>query len=102
MEPLSLRGPFVVEGTAPRHDRAAQPGAVHVEDVRRLHHGLLGSKVFDCPTCGVVMDRDVNWSRNILLRTVADVDDSTITLVVKEVFPVFVPDGTTSSPPEGA
>ncbi len=62
----------------------------------------LGGKVFDCPTCGVVMDCDVNGSRNILLRTVADMDDSAITLVVKEVFPAFVPDRTTSLPPEGA
>ncbi len=67
----------------------------------RLHHGLLGSKMFNCPTCGVVMDRDVHGSRNILLRTVAGVDDSAITLVVKEVFPLFVPDGTTSSLPPG-
>ncbi len=44
----------------------------------------------------------MNGSRNILLGMVADVDDSAITLVVKEAFPVFVPDGTTSSPPEGA
>ncbi len=78
---------FAVEFTAPRHDRDAQPGAVHVEDMQRLHHGLLGSEVFNCPTCGVVMD--------------CDVDESTITLVVKEEFPVFVPDGTASSPPPG-
>ncbi len=33
---------------------------------------------------------------------VADMDNSKITLVVKEVFPVFFPDGTTSWPPPGA
>ncbi len=68
----------------------------------RLNRGLLGSKVFNYPMCDIVMDRDVRKSRNIVLRTVADMDDSAIMLVVKEVFPVFIPDGIISSPPERA
>ncbi len=91
-----------MEGNAPRHDRAAQPGAVHIQGARWLHHGLLGSKVFDCPTCGAVIDRNVNGNRNILLRAVAGVDGSAVALVVKEASPVFVPGRTTSSPLEGA
>ena len=33
-----------------------------------LHNKLGGSKVFKCPTCGVVMDRDANGAKNIFLR----------------------------------
>ena len=33
-----------------------------------VHHQLGGNKVFSCPQCGVVMDRDMNGARNILLR----------------------------------
>ena len=33
-----------------------------------LHNKLAGSKVFKCPTCGVVMDRDANGAKNIFLR----------------------------------
>ena len=36
-----------------------------------LHHKLGGAKVFKCPSCGIVMDRDYNGARNILLRCVA-------------------------------
>lgn len=36
-----------------------------------IHHELEGNKVFECPSCGWVVDRDVNGSRNILLRTLA-------------------------------
>ena len=34
----------------------------------QLHEKLGGSKTFRCPHCGVVMDRDMNGARNILLR----------------------------------
>ena len=33
-----------------------------------IHNKLGGSKVFDCPQCGEVQDRDMNGARNILLR----------------------------------
>ncbi|CAM9105690.1 unnamed protein product, partial [Ectocarpus sp. 8 AP-2014] len=33
-----------------------------------LHHSLGGSKVFKCPSCRTVMDRDENGARNILLK----------------------------------
>jgi putative transposase len=33
-----------------------------------LHDRLGGNKVFNCPSCRVVMDRDANAARNILLR----------------------------------
>jgi putative transposase len=33
-----------------------------------LHRQLGGCKVFKCPSCKVVIDRDVNGARNILLR----------------------------------
>ena len=33
-----------------------------------LHNKLGSSKVFKCPTCGVVMDRDANGAKNIFLR----------------------------------
>ena len=32
------------------------------------HHKLGGNKIFRCPSCSVVIDRDVNGARNILLR----------------------------------
>lgn len=38
-----------------------------------LHHGLGGSKVFRCPRCGLVADRDLHAARNILLRYLSDV-----------------------------
>ncbi len=34
----------------------------------QLHHKLGGNKIFKCPSCSVVIDRDVNGARNILLR----------------------------------
>ena len=33
-----------------------------------VHAKLGGNKLFHCPSCGVIMDRDANGARNILLR----------------------------------
>ncbi len=33
-----------------------------------LHHKLGGAKIFKCPHCGILISRDVNGARNILLR----------------------------------
>ena len=33
-----------------------------------LHRNLGGSKTFCCPKCKVVLDRDANGARNILLK----------------------------------
>jgi putative transposase len=38
-----------------------------------IHRGLGGSKVFRCPRCGLVADRDLHAARNILLRYLSDV-----------------------------
>lgn len=35
-----------------------------------LHHNLDSAKTFCCPQCHIVMDRDVNGARNIMLRAV--------------------------------
>ena len=42
----------------------------------RLHHTLGRAKIFCCPhpTCGVVMDRDVNGAKNIYLRNYEALD----------------------------
>ena len=34
----------------------------------KLHQKLGGNKTFSCPSCKIVVDRDVNGARNILLR----------------------------------
>jgi transposase len=34
----------------------------------KKHENLRGNKVFECPSCGVCMDRDASGSRNILLK----------------------------------
>ena len=34
----------------------------------KLHRNLKSQKTFRCPHCGIVIDRDVNGARNILLR----------------------------------
>lgn len=33
-----------------------------------IHHKLGGSKLFNCPSCGIRIKRDVNGARNIMLR----------------------------------
>lgn len=38
----------------------------------RLHHKLGGNKVFKCPFCGWIMDRDFNAARNIFIMNVED------------------------------
>ena len=38
-----------------------------------LNQGLKGSKVFECPSCGIILDRDENAARNILLKNLRHV-----------------------------
>ena len=46
-----------------------------------LHHALGRSKVFRCSSCGVVMDRDENGARNILIKSCVE---NRLTLTWKE------------------
>lgn len=46
-----------------------------------LHHNLGRSKVFSCPSCPVVMDRDENGARNILMKSCVE---NRLTLTWKE------------------
>lgn len=34
-----------------------------------LHHSLAANKIFRCKNCKVIMDRDVNGARNILIKS---------------------------------
>ena len=38
----------------------------------KLHHELGGNKVFKCPFCTWIMDRDFNAARNIFIMNVED------------------------------
>lgn len=38
-----------------------------------IHQKLGGSKVFECPSCGLKLDRDVNGARNILVKFLTNV-----------------------------
>ena len=40
----------------------------------RLHESLGSNKIFRCPSCRVVMDRDLNAARNILLKNSSQVN----------------------------
>ena len=35
----------------------------------KLHNKLKGNKVFNCPSCKISIDRDINGARNILIKT---------------------------------
>lgn len=37
-----------------------------------IHKALGGAKVFKCPECGIVISRDINGARNIMLRAMLD------------------------------
>ena len=37
-----------------------------------MHETLGGRRVFECPRCGVVLDRDCNGARNVLLRAMRE------------------------------
>ena len=50
-----------------------------------LHRNLGGSKVFKCPSCRRVMDRDENGARNILLKSCME-NELTLSWV-EEIFP---------------
>eukprot|EP00741_Cyanophora_paradoxa_P005602 tig00000912_g5430.t1 len=41
-----------------------------------IHSKLRGNKVFRCPACRAIMDRDFNGARNIMLRVASGVDDA--------------------------
>ena len=42
----------------------------------QLHHKIGGNKRFKCPHCSVVVDRDVNGSRNIFIKNISAIDSS--------------------------
>ena len=43
------------------------------QEACHIHSKLGGSKVFECPKCHIVLDRDVNGSRNILLKFLTEI-----------------------------
>ena len=40
----------------------------------QLHHSIGGNKIFKCPKCFVVVDRDVGGSRNIFIKNISAVE----------------------------
>jgi len=49
-------------------NQAGVTGNVVAMDPGMLHKKLGGNKTFKCPHCNIVMGRDVNGARNVLLR----------------------------------
>ena len=44
-----------------------------------IHQNLGGNKTYNCPQCGLVIDRDVNGARNIWIRSVQEVHGASCT-----------------------
>lgn len=44
----------------------------------KLHPNLGGNKIFKCPSCNVVVDRDLNGARNIMIRTLTKKQNSDV------------------------
>ena len=40
-----------------------------------IHVALGGNKVFKCPSCNVILDRDINGARNIFLKAMCEQED---------------------------
>ncbi|MEG4347513.1 transposase [Microcoleus sp. A003_D6] len=59
-----------------------------------IHRKLGGSKVFKCPNCQTVIERDLNGARNILLRALSDstcsVSDDGIAIVTSPALHSYV------------
>jgi transposase len=49
-----------------------------------IHRGLKGSEIYSCPKCNMSIDRDVNGSRNILLKNLKTLNKEGVDIEINE------------------